>query len=311
MIPYLPLLGTLCDTDAVTIRPSATQLSESVFASHLARDLASALAFRPDDDAATSVSAMTDLQFDSAPVLEKEVPVGIFNKLPAASLEPGTTVSDFMRPLTASQIVSGRASLDQLMQRLETETFLFVVDNVDVAGFITPADLGTIPVRTYFYLRLAHLENLLSDYLRSAYSDQEKAILLLSPSRQANHAKLAEDLRSKDKFIDDFACLSLDDLVTLAGKEPNFRSALHGEGVGWRAAKAGLADFRNDIMHPSRPFTCATETRPTRLLARQRSLDALIRATAKSMHQSSALSGTQKPQRQSARAVTGFASRTG
>ena len=161
------------------------------------------------------------------------------------------------------------------MRRMSDEPFIFVLDSRGIVGFVTPADLGTVPVRTHFYLRLAHLESHLGNYLRASHADQLSAIALLSSNRRQAQASIARDLRSKDAFVDDIACLSLDDLVCLAGKDPAFREAVRRCGIGWTKAIKGLADFRNDVMHPARPFGDATDARPRKLVEWEDSLLAL------------------------------------
>lgn len=165
------------------------------------------------------------------------------------------------------------------MERLQTEPFLFVLEEEGITGFVTPADLGTVPVRTHFYLRLAHLESLLGNFLRDRYPAQEDAVGLLSPSRLAAYAKVADDLRSKGTFVDDLSCLSLMDLVNIAGKDKVFREATSEGDMTWRRATRGLSDFRNDVMHPTRTLAGAGSDLPARLLAQQHKIDALIYAT--------------------------------
>jgi len=220
---------------------------------------------------------MRDHQFDVAPVLEEETPVGIFHTSDIEEARPAQ-IAKTMRPLAASHIVSGDAPLSDLMDRMVREPFLFVLDGTRITGFVTPADLGTIPVRTHFYLRLANLESVLGNYLRAKYPDQRTAVACLSSKRQNSQAGIAEDLRSKDRFIDEISCLSLDDMVVIAGKDQIFREEARKSGIGWRRATRGLAEFRNDIMHPGRILADSEEFRPGRLLDWEKHLHALTHA---------------------------------
>lgn len=142
-----------------------------------------------------------------------------------------------------------------------------------MSGFITATDLGSVPARTHFYLQLAHLESTLGAQLRRCYPDQAEAISLLSPNRQECQSKIAEDLRSKDRFIDDLSCVSLDDMITIAADSQAFRQAFEGANVTMRAARRGIGDFRNDIMHPARTFPSTAK-----LVEREARIEALIRA---------------------------------
>lgn len=250
----------------------------AIRARQLAVPLDSATGVGRGDDPDLVASDMAAAQFDAAPVLDDGVPVGVFS-VDAPRPTTATTVGDVMRPLAAGLIVSGQMALGHLMERLQAEPFLFVLEEEGITGFVTPADLGTVPVRTHFYLRLAHLESLLGDFLRDRYPAQEEAVELLSPSRRAAYAKVADDLRSKDTFVDDLSCLSLRDLVDIAGKDKAFRDARSEGAMTWRRATRGLSDFRNDVMHPTRTLAGAGSDLPARLLAQQHKIDALIDAT--------------------------------
>ncbi|OMG54067.1 hypothetical protein BJN44_11020 [Tessaracoccus sp. ZS01] len=256
-------------------------------AREIATPLTTSFATAPEDSALAMAALLRARQFDSAPVLAPDgAPVGVFRADNDGTFDDETPVSQVMAPLTAHLFVSGDTPLSTLMRRMSEEPFLFVLDDRGVIGFITPADLGTVPVRSHFYLRLAHLESQLGDYLRDRFSDQTMAIAQLSPSRREAQVRIAEDLRNKDTFVDDIACLSLDDLVCIVGKDPAFREATRQQGIGWRRATKGIADFRNDVMHPARPFGDSTDARPGKLVEWEDSLRALSRAATCLAHDS-------------------------
>lgn len=263
----------------------------AIRASQIAVPLVEARGVALEDDVGSVGMSMAAAQFDTAPVMADGVPLGVFSRV-AGSVGPGVTVKDRMRPLAAELIVSGLVVVDQLMERMRAEPFLFVLEEKGITGFITPADLGTVPVRTHFYLRLAHLESTLGSYLRVRYPEQRQAVALLPEGRRDAQAKLADELRSTDTFIDDLACLSLKDLLDIAGKDTAFRAAVAGSGVGWGRAAKGLANFRNDVMHPTRPLVAAGVDRPEKLLDRQHRIDALIGAVRASYKELTGTPGT-------------------
>lgn len=250
-------------------------LSAAIRAAHLAVPLQSALTVGPDELTVDGRARMDESQFDVAPVCVDSEPVGV---LYARDASDGVSVGEVMRPLVAALLVSDHAGLSDVMRRMVDEPFLFTVDGTGVTGFLTPADLGSIPVRTHFYLRLAHLERTLGAHLRDRYPSQEDAIALLSQPRRDCAARIAADLRGKDKFVDHISCVSLDDLVQVTGKSAHFRERVARAGVGWRKATSGLADFRNDIMHPTRSFAGTAEARPAKLVRWEERLGALIEA---------------------------------
>ena len=250
-----------------------------VRARDLATPLGRALSLRTGDDARDAASILQMLQYDYAPVIHDGVWVGVFKAVDGARCGDQELVLQVMTPLAARHIVSSETPLNAIMARLCEEPFLFVLEQDSIDTFVTSADLASVPVRTHFYLRLAQLEQTLGRYLRSRYADQSSAIALLARPRQEAQAKIADELRGKDKFIDDLACLSLTDLLTLASKDGSFRTDVQRAGVGWRRAIRGLSDFRNDVMHAARPFARATDTHPAKLLEWDERLAALVLAS--------------------------------
>lgn len=253
-------------------------LAAGVRVRHLALPLERATSVPSHQGAAEAANELRKRQFDAAPVLADGRLVGVFHVEAVKSSHQGMTVSDVMHPLSASLVVSAEAPLSALLRRMCHEPFLFVVDESGIGAFVTPADLGTVPVRSHFYLKLARLESALGAHLRATYADQMDAIALLPRRRRDGYARIATSLRAKDMYIDDLSCVSLDDLVTLAGMDERFRAATGKEGMQWDAATDGLADFRNEIMHPGRTFADAPDSRPSRLVEWEDRLGALLRA---------------------------------
>jgi CBS domain-containing protein len=253
-------------------------LADGIRARHLALPLERALCVLAQEDAEEAAREPRERQFGATPVLRDGELVGVFHVGDIEDARARRAVADVMRPLAASLVVSSEAPLSALLRRMCYEPFLFVVNEDGISAFVTTGDLGTVPVRTHFYLKLAHLESVLGEYLRAVYEDQMEAIARLSHRRQEVHARIAKDLRAKDKFIDDLSCISLDDLVRVAGMDDGFRQATEQGGIRWEAATSELADFRNEIMHPSRTFAGAADSQPDRLVEWEDRLGALVRA---------------------------------
>lgn len=224
---------------------------DSMEARHIALPLSEALVCTLDSPVGPLVSLMERRQFDCCPVVEGDSPVGVFNRLlGASSVELGT------RPLVVSQLISADTRILELARKLCEHDFVFVLSGSQISGFITVADLGSTLARSFCYLQLASVEIGLSKYLRSRFSNQMSAIELLSETRQRAHMSLVDKLKESDQYIDNFAACSLEDLLRIAGKDQVFRQALTSD-RGWQNLKSGLSDFRNDVMHPSRPLVGA------------------------------------------------------
>lgn len=217
-------------------------------ARHVALPLAQALVCRYDDDIMPLVALMERQQFDLCPVLEDDVPVGVFSRLSnPISVKAGT------RLIAVGQLISADTPMLELAKKLNEHDFIFVLAGSRISGFITVADLGSTPARSYCYLQLASVEMGLAKYLRQRFLDQRLAISLLAESRQIKHQALVTQLQGADQYIDDIAACSLEDLLRIAGTDKTFRASLPVD-VGWQRLKSGLSDFRDDVMHPSRPL---------------------------------------------------------
>lgn len=230
------------------------EISRAIQAHHLCTPLPVADAVHPSDRVEDASARLRARQFDAAPVLEGLAPIGIFH---AARRGDGETVRDVMQPLTVTVMVSADTAVGELVQHLCQEPFLFVLKGRRVVGFVTPADLGSAPARTHYYLLLAALEILLARLLRVAHPDQSTALGLLPTAGRERHARIVAELRSKDEYLDDIAALSLADLIVLAGKDQDFRKEACSAGCGWNWLQDGIVKFRNDVMHPARDFTRA------------------------------------------------------
>lgn len=249
-----------------------TQLRDvlgSMEARHMAWPLSEALTCGPQDPIDSLIIRMKQKQFDCCPVVDQGEPVGIFSRLEApASIAHGT------RPLSIGQLISADTPILELARKLKEHDFIFVLTGSRISGFITPADLGSTLARSFAYLQLASVEISLSDFLRARFLRQKSAIELLTEARQLAHASLVRSLKESDQFIDEIAACSFEDLLILAGKDSVFRAALP-KNRGWQRLKSGLSDFRNDVMHPSRPLVAPGVRNVTKFVEKIENLQTL------------------------------------
>lgn len=253
----------------------------SVRAKQLAVPLEEGLCLHPEDSAVEASEKMLDRQYDFAPVLEEGSPIGLFAYNAFGDSSSVALVGGAMEPLKSASIVSGEAQLGAIVNRLNSRSFLFVFEEDGISGFLTPSDLGSVGVRAHFYSHLSHLETLLGEYLRLKYPDQSKATSLLKAGRLESQKAIAADLRARDRFLDEISCVSLQDLIDICGKDPEFRAAVARTGTGWNKVDRGFGEFRDVIMHSSRPLSTLGMTEPVMLLKMQRRIDALSEAVEK------------------------------
>lgn len=259
-------------------RPPRTLDAISVRAKQISTPLLQARTVSPEESAPEVLSRMSVDQFDHAPVFSEGIPVGVFPDRGAELHSITGKVGEHVRPLDASILISGEAKIGALIKRLQSEPFLFVVEEDSIASLLTAADLGSIHVRTHFYAHLSHLESLLSNFLRTRHMDQQAAVQRLKTPRKDSCLSIAEDLKKSDRFLDYFSCVSLQDLIDLAGAHPDFKSAVREAGLGWNRADRGFGEFRDAVMHSSRPLSGSEYAQPDHLLKMQTRIDALTHA---------------------------------
>lgn len=251
------------------------EISRAIQARHVAIPIEGAESVRPDEGVAKASRWMAERQFASAPVTVDGRVVGLFAAVRGNSR---ARVEHHMRRLDAGLLVSADTPLTTLAASLADEPFLFVVQGRRISGFVTPADMGSAPARTHYYLMLAGLEMLLARVVRVTFSNQADAVGLLPAGRQAKLAELIEALRQEDEYLDDVAAMYLTDLLTLAKQIPSVRDRATSEGRTWNWLVHGLISFRNSVMHPVRDFTKATPSGMTDLADYDERLLTLMRA---------------------------------
>lgn len=257
------------------------EISRAIQARHVAVPIEAAECVQPDDEVARASRWMAKRQFASAPVSVDGRIVGLF----AASR--GTSrarVEHHMRRLDAGLLVSADTPLTDLAASLVDEPFLFVVQGRRISGFVTPADMGSAPARTHYYLMLAGLEMLLARLVRARFPVQAEAVRLLSEGRQVKLAELVETLRREDEYLDDVAAMYLHDLLEVAKHLPDMRDRATAGGRTWRWLVHGLISFRNSVMHPVRDFAKATPSGMRDLADYDERLLTLMRSTQETLN---------------------------
>lgn len=213
-----------------------------------------ALAFEPESDEARVHDELEVAKFDQAPVIQGGVPTGyvLRRELAPSSRRPVGAVA---HPLEPSVMVSADAPLGRALSWLAAKSFLFVLDGVEISGFVTPSDVNKQPGRTYLFLLIAELELAMSEIVRAHHPDQKDAIELLGRERiPAVHERYEEEQRLNVE-ADLVSCVQFADLLTITGKSPACRSAFSASSRSeWDRLTGSLDGLRNAVMHPVRPI---------------------------------------------------------
>lgn len=234
-----------------------SEISRSIQVWHIAVPLARAVGARPDERLGPVSDRLRADQFTYAPVIEGKMPVGLVTQ---STERPRASVRSVMRPLDGSLLISSDTSLRDLPAALRDEPFLFVLQGRRLTSFVTPADMGAAPARTYYYLLLSQLEILLADLVRRSFPDQSTALAELAADRRSHCEELLKELRARDEALDPVAAMGLVDLITIAKTIPRFAMAATRTGRSWNWLQSSVGDFRNDVMHPVRDFARATQS---------------------------------------------------
>ncbi len=161
----------------------------------------------------------------------------------------GGAVRDYVKPLTADDLMSDSTMLPSVLSVLKGRQRAFVLIGPNVRGIVTRADLNKPPVRVYLFGLISLLEMHLGFWIRAGYGEDgwqdqlngqrlDEARKLQAKRRERHHeASLAECLQFCDKRD---LVLARDDLRGSMGLEP-------------KASACGLLrraeDLRNVLAH--------------------------------------------------------------
>src|SRR5690606_17648025 len=86
-----------------------------------------------------------------------------------------SVASDVMRPLHKVPLVASADSVDRLMRDMHDsgDHHWLVLHEARIAGIVTRSDLGRLPVKLLLFMRLVHLEDLLTTRIRTDAPNDE------------------------------------------------------------------------------------------------------------------------------------------
>lgn len=221
---------------------------EFIKVSHIARPISEVFSCAPQADSLEVSLTLRSRQFDSCPVIEGGVPVGV---LVLSDCKSGVEAGEAMQAIGMRSIISADTGFIETANRLLEDPFQFILEGSRLTGFVTAVDLGSPIGKSFIYLRVASVEMNFCKYLRSCFVDSADALLLLSQTRQEILSEFIARQKIDDEFIDCFAACNLADLLQIAGKQEGFKESLRSFGS-WTGLKRGLVALRNDVMHPDR-----------------------------------------------------------
>lgn len=157
------------------------------------------------------------------------------------------SVGEVMTPLSRTPIVAASTSLSEAFPALR-EGFVFTVHRAGLSGFIVPSDLDRQVVRAHFYVVIAEIEMCLAEVVNAYVPavDVEAQLLAKPNSREAKRFREAREKEQDTRIVE---YLYLRDLITLFMGRPGANVP---DGI--QKTLDGLNDFRNVVMHPTKPL---------------------------------------------------------
>ncbi len=191
---------------------------------------------------------MERLNYDHAPVLVGGRP-SFWVAKEALAETAVKVVGDATRSISPDVLVSGDASLSELLEGLQAQPFLFVFEGRSISGVITTSDLNKQPARTYFFLRIAEFESRLAAFVRERVGDDE-AYLLLPNQRRGELETVRARARRDNLELGWISYFYLSDLLEVVRRNALLRAALGDpDERHWNNRTEGLAGVRNAAVH--------------------------------------------------------------
>ena len=208
--------------------------------------------FEPSDLAEDCARDMESSNFDFALVMTGGDVIG---RVGADALRSCTgVVGDVVEPLSTRYMISADSPLRELFRWLAEDPWLLVIDGKNISGLVTPSDLNRPTTRTFFYIMIAAFEIRLSDAIRRTHTDQEALAPLSDDARDKIMGRLEAQTQS-DFAADSIALMTLPELLKIAGKSDKVRGDFGIDSKSrWKDITGPIANFRNSIMHPTRPM---------------------------------------------------------
>ena len=134
-------------------------------------------------------------------------------------------VKDYVKPITADQLISDAAPLPTLLSVLKARPHTFVLIGDGVRGITTRADLNKPPVRVYLFGLLSLLEMHLGFWIRAVYVEDswQKRV---TGKRLAAATRLQADRRKRNQDVSLVDCLQFCDRRDLVIGREDLRERL-------------------------------------------------------------------------------------
>lgn len=213
-------------------------------ASELATAIPEAFCVDVADRASRAKASLIDRRFDQAPVLHDGDIAGwvLTSRLTGRGLVEGCVTG-----LRESVIVSGDASVGDVLRPVAERGLVFLAGRHGISSFIVASDFDRHAVRTHLYLRIAEIEILLAALVRATVPEDDVIRQLRSGGR-----KRFEGARNRGRETNAVEYLYLRDYAALVEASTPMREALKTTSGLTEEALKSLLPLRNCVAHPSK-----------------------------------------------------------
>lgn len=232
------------------------EIADAVQARFLETPMARATTFGIGTKCVEAIRALEKRDFEQAPICDDlGVPVG-YVLLDEIESDAAGPLEPFVHACSNDVMVEPSTSFAVLLPKLAGARFLFIHDHETITGFVVPSDINRHAGRTYFCLLLAEFEMVLAEVVRQHYGRRQEEIVDCLPThRQSSVLGMFHVSQRRGVQVDHVACLHFADLLTVIRKtEPLLASLGFSSKRAWDKATGALDEWRNAVMHPTRPL---------------------------------------------------------
>ncbi len=220
------------------------QVAVEIPASELATAIPEAFCVDVAERASRAKASLIARRFDQAPVLHDGDIAGwvLTSRLTGRGLVDGCVTG-----LRESVIVSGDASVGDVLRPVAERGLVFLAGRHGISSFIVASDFDRHAVRSHLYLRIAEIEILLAALVRATVPEDDVIRHLRGGDRKRFKAA-----RDKGRETNAVEYLYLRDYAALVQASTPLREALKTTSGLTEEALQSLLPLRNCVAHPSK-----------------------------------------------------------
>lgn len=195
---------------------------------------------------------MTHNRFDILPISTKN---GVTHYFQTERWGDFSTVK--IREIGEEDVIYYRLSFIDLIRKMinEKRNHYFLVDSSEILGLVSLNNLNSIPVYNYIYQITASLEQLVSNYLRTLFDEEEVLEWLKASNDQLSKKVVWEFIKLKEKNADNsiFDHLYFPSLGTILKKGELILKQVNPELLNYRTKFCAgnlYWEIRNTVAHP-------------------------------------------------------------